>query len=178
MSIFKTLLNLVAPGSGTAVDIVSQVIKGVTGQDDETEALKALESNPGALAEVQKQLSMERVSFEEQATAQLQARVKNLDAVNATMRVELERGDKFQKYWRPLNGYLFGVTLFLNYGVVPLVNAFTKKIIVVAQIPELVFVAWAGVVGVAVASRGKEKLAKLGNNGPSLLQSLVSGFKK
>ena len=176
MKPFKILggiLGLVAPQAAAAVGIVESIARTVSGdQSSDPEALeKAIIENPELLAEVKQAAMAREIEIERERT-------KQVEAVNETMQAELQHGTSFQKGWRPLNGYLFGITLFVNYAIVPLANIWTVKLVIPANIPELVFSFWAGVVGVAVHSRGKEKLAKLGNPDPSILEAVIGAFKK
>jgi uncharacterized coiled-coil protein SlyX len=200
MNILKTLLGVIAPRVVDAVIpgggmLLEGIVRGVTGDKDTPieELEKQIADNPELLAQVKQAVMEKEIALEQEATKQFEAQVENMGQVNETMQAELDKGEKFQKYWRPANGYLFGITLFINYGLTSLANillkAFSDPIILKnsevifrevhpASIPEMVFSFWAGVVGVAVHSRGKEKLAKLGNNGPNLLQTIVAGLKK
>jgi len=160
--LFPFAANMIVPGAG---------IKEVTGLDDEAEIEKLMHSDPEIYSQVLDSLNAKEIELAREDT-------KRQQAVNETMRAELVGGSRFQKGWRPLNGYLFGITLFVNYAIVPLVNIWTDKLVIPANVPELVFSFWAGVVGVAVHSRGKEKLARIGNDGPGLLESLAAGLLK
>lgn len=51
--------------------------------------------------------------------------------------------------WRPYNGILFGTTVFCCYFLLPLLK------IPVPNIPELVWLAWGSILGIASWHRGK-----------------------
>lgn len=51
--------------------------------------------------------------------------------------------------WRPFNGFLFGITVFSVYVILPLAK------LPIPAIPESVWLAWGGILGVASWFRGK-----------------------
>jgi hypothetical protein len=65
-----------------------------------------------------------------------------------------------QRSWRPFNGFLFGITLFLDYLGSQVFTAIYKVPtgFIWEHIPSAVYVLWAMVLGVYVVSRGKEKI--------------------
>ena len=158
--LFPFAANMLIPGAGTVLD---GVIKDITGLDDEAEIEKLMHSNPEIYAQVLDSLNEKETELAREDT-------KRQQAVNETMRAELVSGNRFQRGWRPFNGYLFGITVFLSY---PIPALFGKDI---PNIPAGLWVMWAAVLGVSAHSRGREKLAKMGNNGPGLLESLAAGL--
>lgn len=101
---------------------------------------------------------------------------KRIESVNKTMQVETKSEHWMQWSWRPFNGYLFGITLFLNYVVPSIANIILAffhitdtvpdgmmfsevvRVVPVGVIPEFVLIAWGAVLGVTSWTRGKEKL--------------------
>lgn len=88
-------------------------------------------------------------------------------AVNSSMQAEAKSEHWMQWSWRPFNGFLFGITLFCNYGVPMLINSFILPFlsspharIESATIPEGVFMAWGAVLGVSAWHRGLMKTKK------------------
>lgn len=73
------------------------------------------------------------------------------DVANVNTSIQAEaKSDHWPTYsWRPFNGFLFGITIFGVYFLLPLLH------IVVPTIPETVWVAWGAVLGVASWFRGK-----------------------
>jgi len=59
--------------------------------------------------------------------------------------------------WRPFNGFMFGLTLFCCYVLLPL---FGKPPV---HIPEVVMMSWAGILGVSAWHRGAQKRGDAGN---------------
>ena len=56
--------------------------------------------------------------------------------------------------WRPANGYLFGITLFGSYFLLPLIGKDP------VTLPEPVLMSWAAVLGITAWTRGTEKANK------------------
>lgn len=164
-------------GSDKAEHVAEKVIdfaKGVTGKEDAEEAAKVLEANPELALKFQQALYTYELGIEQEQT-------KRLEAVNRTMQTEAVSGSVLQRIWRPINGLLFGFTIWCDYFVaqivVPMLNhhfilnaaKFSKDTgieidplhFIWDHVPMPVYVLWAGVLGVAVASRGKEKITKM-----------------
>lgn len=75
--------------------------------------------------------------------------VKATAEVNQTMRVEAGAEHWPTYSWRPFNGFLFGITIFCSYFLLPLFK------IPVPTIPESVWLTWGGILGIASFFRGK-----------------------
>ena len=145
-----------------AVDIAQTI----TGTSDPQSATVALESNPEMAVRFQEAINARDVEMAKEDT-------KRIQAVNATMQSESKSEHWAQWLWRPFNGFLFGTTLFLNYGLPPIGNMFiawlgetqlvADKVIFMTpnltsgSIPEWVFMAWASVLGVSAWHRGAAK---------------------
>lgn len=69
--------------------------------------------------------------------------------VNKTMQVEAASEHWATYTWRPFNGYLFGITIFGTYFILPLMK------ITPPVMPEFIWIAWGGILGVASFFRGK-----------------------
>lgn len=163
--------------SDKAEEVAEKVVgfaKIVTGQDDPQEAAKILETNPALALQFQQSLYTYEIGLAQEDT-------RRLEAVNKTMQAETVSGSVLQKIWRPINGLLFGFTLWCDYFlaqiIIPIINyhyafeaaekadVFLKlgvKPFTIAwqHIPMPVYILWAGVLGAAVISRGKEKITK------------------
>lgn len=124
---------------GAAVNIA----KKVTGTDDPDSAVAALEQNPDLALQFEKAVMTHEVQMEREKT-------KRIEAVNQTMQAESKSEHWMQWSWRPANGFMFGITLFAAYVLLP---AFDKSI----SIPEWVLIAWASVLGVTSWHRGLHK---------------------
>lgn len=123
-----------------AVDIA----KAVTGEADPDKAVQALQKDPQAALKYKEALiAHDAVMAREES--------RRIAEVNATMQAEA-KSEKWPQYaWRPFNGFMFGVTLFANYVLLP---AFSKS---PTDIPEIVWIMWGSVLGVTAWHRGKEK---------------------
>ncbi len=123
-----------------AVDIA----KAVTGESDPDRAIKAMQADPEVALRFK-----EAVMSHDEAMAREDSR--RIAEVNATMRAEA-KSEKWPQYmWRPFNGFMFGVTLFSNYVVLPAIGKTPT------DIPEIVWVMWGAVLGVTAWHRGQEK---------------------
>lgn len=139
---------------GAAVGAVGAMIAsalGVGGTPDEVS--QALATNPDAavkIKEIEKSRQVELQALTVQViTAQLAAESAAIQAVNATMQAEV-KAEHWPTYsWRPFCGFVFGVTFFGVYFVLPLVNV---------PVPVVPFEAWTAlgaILGVASWFRGK-----------------------
>lgn len=82
-------------------------------------------------------------------TKQKEIEVSSQLIVNETMRLEAA-AEYWPTYsWRPFNGFLFGITIFCCYFMLPILNH------PVPEIPELVWVIWGSILGIASFFRGK-----------------------
>jgi hypothetical protein len=161
-------------GAQKAVNIA----RSITGQADPESALKELGSNQEFAMKFQ-------VAVMSHELAMAQEETKRIQAVNETMRAESVSEHWPQWSWRPFNGYMFGITIFMNYAFPQIVNMFiraagdplkdgTYALLVPGTIPEFVFMAWAAVLGVSAWHRGKEKLVKHGVELKELIQRRLS----
>ncbi len=162
---------LIATGLGGPIagGFVGKLLKETTGTDDVDEAEKILQADPALYLKFQTKLM-------EAETEQARIVDENLTArqgqVNTTMQAELVSGSKWQKGWRPFNGYMFPIAIISCYFILPISG---KE---VPPIPWEMWVLWASVLGVSAHSRGKEKLTAMGNQGSGILGTLIKGFKR
>ncbi len=140
------------PLGGVAADVVGKVL-GV--QDSTVESIKATLSGmpPEQLlkfktAELEVQLRMQEIGFKSVFDlAELE--VKSISEVNQTMRVEAGAEHWPTYSWRPFNGFLFGITIFCSYFLLPILDIDTP------DIPSEVWLTWGGILGIASFFRGK-----------------------
>lgn len=120
---------------------------------DPEDVSKVLTTNPDAAVKL-RQIEAERsVKLQELLVAaeqnRLTAETSQIQAVNATMQAE-SKADHWPTYtWRPFVGFVFGVTFFGTYFMLPLLKL---------PVPVVPFEAWAcigAVLGVASWYRGK-----------------------
>ena len=95
----------------------------------------------------------------------------DLSEVNTTMRAE-GKSDHWPVWaWRPFNGFLFGITMFSVYFVLPLMKITPPKI------DYTTWMMWAAVLGVTSMGRNALKQAQEGNKPPGLMDALASRLK-
>ncbi len=164
---------------------VVDVVKRVTGIANPEEAAAAIRADGAMQAKFKEMVLTYQFKFEQEKT-------KQIEAVNRTMQAEAKSEHWMQWAWRPFNGFLFGITLFLGYIVPALTNVwlaaggYTNKIITAApfegmapivnevartvpyaQIPEFVLVAWGAILGVTSWWRGKGKTTAIEQTPPA-----------
>ncbi len=157
---------------------VINIAKKLTGLDDAEAAINDMKINSELQIKFKEAVLDYQYKMEQEYS-------KQLESVNKTMRSEANSEHWMQWSWRPFNGFLFGITLFLGYIIPALVNVLlatfnvTNKVITsapflggsdivneivrtvpYAQIPEFVLVAWGSVLGVTSWWRGKQKAVK------------------
>ncbi len=167
-SVGKTIAN-VAPILGTllggpiggAAGTAIKLISSSFGVEETPDAVyEAIKSDPEALAKVKivelnNQVELQKL-FVESQKLEVQKEVSALAEVNATMRAESKSEHWAQYSWRPFNGFMFGISMFGIYFVLPLAGK------TIPDIPYFVWVAWASVLGVTTWHRGKEKRIQAG----------------
>lgn len=154
--------TLLGGPAGAAVGALIASGLGVGNSPDEVSV--ALASNPDAAVKL-KQIEKERqVDLQglavQYASNVLATETATLQAVNSTMQVEA-KAEHWPTYaWRPFCGFVFGVTFFGVYFVLPLLKL---------PVPVIPFEAWAAlgaILGVASWFRGKAQADPL-NSIPS-----------
>ena len=156
---FAPLLGdlLPIPGAG----IAGKLIASAFGCDNTPDAIaQAIAADPDAGIKLATIESNNRAALEGQLIA---AETSRIQSVNQTMQVEAKSEHWMQWAWRPFNGFLFGITLFMVYALPSIINTlvpiFADKwtAVAVAHVPEVVFMAWGAVLGVTAWHRGKNK---------------------
>jgi len=133
-------------------------VAGVPGAGVLDKAFNFLETK-GMSSETKAELSrLRQENVHELATVQANADAKRISEVNETLRTELKEGNWFQKGWRPLLGYSLAGYVINNFILIPWFPEL-KPIIMDTQTITMLGAA----TGLAVWSRGKEKLAKFMN---------------
>ncbi len=124
--------------SDKSIDAVKNTLSGMTAQD-----MLLLKQ-----ADYDFQVKMQTLGFDSvYKLAELESR--NVEAVNKTMQAEAAAEHWPSYSWRPYNGFLFGTTIFGCYFLLPLFK------IPPPVIPEFVWIAWGGILGIASYFRGK-----------------------
>lgn len=124
------------------------IAKAVTGLVDPREAVDALSSSPDLEAKFRENVMNYQLALAQEDT-------KRVMAVNQTMQEESKSERWPQWSWRPFNGFLFGITVFCNYIVLPILDKATVDNI------EVALAAWSAVLGVSAWHRGKGKVAMI-----------------
>jgi hypothetical protein len=156
--------NFVVPGSGS---LVASLMRKVTGDDTQTpieDVAKKIADDPALYIELQK-----AVMTHEASLAEIDAR--KLETVNATMREESKSEHWPQYSWRPFNGFMFPLTFGLVYFLLPLLDK------TIPSIPELAWVGWLSILGVATWDRGKQKRAEIGEQRSGLIDTVVKAIR-
>lgn len=150
-----------------AGDVIDIAMKA-TGKSDPQDAMTALEQTPELALQFQQALMSYSLKMAQEDT-------KRLQAVNATMQAESKSEHWPQYSWRPFNGFMFGITMFMNYGFPHIVNMFHKVSathLVSGTIPTELFVAWGAILGVTAWHRGVNKRIENGDTPASPLTKL------
>ena len=152
--------RMVGPSAGKVAEKVIGIAQKISGKADPQEAHDAVIKDPALHVEFEKASMNLEIELAREDT-------KRLIAVNETMREELKAGG-IKGFWRPFNGILFGVTLFIDKILAQTLLMFvnTKYNLELSWDPvnPAVYIFWAGVLGVSAHSRGKEKLEKVKRN--------------
>jgi hypothetical protein len=143
--------TLIGGPAGAAVGALIASGLGVGNTPDEVSV--ALQTNPDAavkLKQIEKERQVELQGLAVQHAGNvLAAETAQVQAVNQTMQVEA-KSEKWPTYsWRPFCGFVFGISFFGVYFVLPLLKL---------PVPSIPFEAWAAlgaVLGVASWFRGK-----------------------
>ncbi|MBN1104740.1 MAG: hypothetical protein JXL84_15080 [Deltaproteobacteria bacterium] len=147
----------------TAEKVVG-IAKDITGVEDPEAALRALESNPELALKYQEALMNYELERYREGT-------KRIGIVNQTMQTESKSEHWPQYSWRPFNGFTFPMAILLIYFVLPAAGK------IVPSVPELVWIGWLSILGVATWDRGKEKRAMTGEGKPGLLQTAINAVR-
>lgn len=137
-----------------AKDVVG-IAQNITGESSPKTAMEALANSPELVLQFKEATMDYQLKIAQEETSRLQT-------INATMVAESKSEHWPQYSWRPFNGFLFGITLFCNYGITAIVNTWASTPSVAQTIPEIVFIVWGSILGVTAWTRGNEKAAKAG----------------
>uniref|UniRef100_A0A6M3ITU9 Putative holin n=1 Tax=viral metagenome TaxID=1070528 RepID=A0A6M3ITU9_9ZZZZ len=145
-------------------EAVAGIATAITGQGTPEQAVSMIKADPEA------QLKFQAVYLTYEAEI-YREETKRLEAVNETMRAE-SKSERWPQYsWRPFNGFSFPVAVMGIYLLLPILGK------TVPSVPEMVWVGWLAILGVATWDRGKEKRVKAGESKPGLLQGVIEAIK-
>ena len=160
--------------AGPAGAAAGRLVASALGVEDKPDAVaEALKADPQALAkvrelELQQAVDLRKLAIQAEQN-QLAADTQRILAINATMQAEAKSEHWLQWAWRPINGILFGVTLTLNYVAPAIINALvlpwldaSVKPVVAGTIPDMVFISWGAVLGVAAWHSGVQDRLRVG----------------
>ncbi|RVU39028.1 hypothetical protein EOI86_07160 [Hwanghaeella grinnelliae] len=158
ISAAPALIGLFDNGDDSTVSkvakLASGIARGVTGTDDDGNALAALQADPELLLEYQRQTAQRAISLYQEET-------KRLLAVNETIRAEAASADPYVRRMRPTMGYalIFSWTMTMAAVVYVIVTdpaAASTVIIALADLSIMWSVALS-VLGLYVYKRSEDK---------------------
>lgn len=169
--------TLVSGATGNPIigGAVAAIVKGILGKPDDGSPV--LESEAQEIVKNPEMYLKLRTMLQEMEIEKLREQTKQMGMVNETMQAESRSESKAQRGWRPFNGFLFGITLFCDYVASQVLLAAMESELVWVHVPPGVYVMWAGILGVTVASRGAEKISKLSPSA-GMMGIIKSGFGK
>jgi hypothetical protein len=158
-----TVANIALPGSGTIIEKLMRKVTGDTTSDIEVLAAQ-IENDPKLFLELQRDAMAHETSL-----AQVEA--AKLESVNTTMREESKSEHWPQYSWRPFNGFSFPLAILLIYWLLPMLGK------IVPDVPEMVWIGWLSILGVATWDRGKEKRSKAGELNPGIIANTIKAIR-
>ena len=182
-TIAPAVANYFIPGGGALVD---GLLRAVTGDKDSPleDLAEKVQQDPALYIEFQKIVMEQEAKLAEIEARKEETKSKRLESVNRTMRVEAKSEHWAQWSWRPFNGYMFGITIFSVYFMIPITNGLLSSIfesftsIPIPSVPESIWIGWGAILGVTTWHRGKAKRAKAGEQSPGILESVINSIKK
>lgn len=174
------------PAGATAGALIARGL----GCEETPEAVsQAIKQDPEAFVKIKKIESEERIEMAnialEEKRMLVEAGSKDMGTVNATMQVEAKSDKWWVSGWRPFNGFMFGITMFMVYFFLPLVfgliEAFAEGSpeLEVPEIEYFVWLAWASVLGVASWHRGMKQRLDSGEVGkPGIMGAIANRIKR
>lgn len=187
-----TLLGT-AIGGGAGGSLLGGIVADVLGvENDPDEISKAIDRDPEAAVKLRQIQSEERVNLREiaskQAIAEIEAGTARHQAINETMRAELQAADNYRARWRPTFGYV------MAFNMATISIAFFAAVVAVIVTPEqggniadgfsamlasfvTVFSLGLGVLGIQVHKRSQDKRLAAGIQEPGILQKLGGALR-
>lgn len=165
-------------GRDNAAEVAEKAIgmaKSVAGVDDGQQALDAIRANPELLVRYQE--SMNAIVM-----AQIDSEVRQLEAINNTMRAEYASADPYVRRARPTWLYVTAFTwalqaIALLVAVIFYPSLAASVIQAVSELTSMWGVALA-VIGVAIKSRSDDKARQQGQAVPNTFQALANVFNR
>lgn len=151
------------------------IARTLSGKEEPQDAFDVLRANPQLLAQFQQAMN-------DVVIAELEAVTRRLEAVNHTMRTEIESSDPYVRRARPTFLYIMaGTWAVQTLGLVLAIVLWPVEAPkILASIGELAFM-WAialSVIGVYVKVRSDDKKVAQGQEPPSALESIGNIFRR
>lgn len=151
---------LMGDKAGDVADKVVTAATSIAGTDNPQDAIEYLNANPELQLKFQQELNHIVI-------AELEAETKQLETINATMRVEAVSTDWFVRRWRPFFGYTIAVTWFvlmmaLGVVIVKYPSDAPAVITAMASLSTMWAIALA-VLGISVNKRSQDKCVAAGH---------------
>ena len=164
--------------AGQVADKVITAANVIAGTDDTKKALEYLQANPELQLKFQQEMNHIVI-------AELEAETKQLETINATIRIEAESSDPFVRRWRPFFGYIVAITWLIMMGALGIVivaspNDAPSVINAMNNLAGIWSVALA-VLGVAVNKRSHDKQVAAGQTPTTIFGAIaqkISSTKK
>ncbi|MCC7082186.1 MAG: hypothetical protein IT530_16055 [Burkholderiales bacterium] len=161
-------------GAENAADVAEKVgglAQSITGAETPELALERLRSD----ARLAEQFAMQAQAL---ALAELDAEIRQLEAINATIRAEATSQDPYTRRWRPTWGYMTSVcwlvqTCAISWAIVMKPAEATQILEAVGSL-SVQWITALSVLGVAVATRTSEKRAALGIPQPLGIKAAIA----
>ncbi len=179
MSILGNLAKTIAPiaasvflpGSGS---LVNKIMRDITGDGEEVPQ-SAVEDKIAEDPQLLVQYKQALMNHETEL-AKLEVDLERVDAgrletVNVTMREEGKSEHWPQWLWRPFNGFLYGITIFCVYFLLPVLD---KPI---PSVPTEIWIGWGAVLGITTWHRGKRKRTQDGDTDQGFFLNTIKAIR-
>lgn len=183
----KSLANVGLRAVGAAVGgpfgaSIGGQLASVLGCDNEPDAVQQAlaTASPDTLVKLRELDTQIQLANIEAGIQERKADTIDLQTVNETMRQEAKSEHWAQWLWRPFNGFMFGITFFCVYFLIPLINfgMDTGNRIEIPHISESTWMIWGTVLGVTAWGRNTLKQAQAGNAPPTILGAVATRIKE
>lgn len=168
--------NIVLPGTGSIIDgLMDTVLKKNAGHSpaslmmlsDEKKA-EIINSNPELLAALKSKAMILEADL-------AKAQVENMGQVAGTIQAELKHTGKTAG-WRSFNGFMYPIAVLLCYVGIPVWNSYHPLSYCQVNVPEMLWLIWGGILGVAAVGKTKERTGNA--QAPGILGTVLNKFTK
>jgi len=163
-----------------AAGVASKVARAITGEDNDDNALAAIQSNPELLTQYQAETNRLTLSLYREDT-------KRLQTVNETIRKEANSKDPYVRRWRPTFGYCMSIAWVVQFfgtiaAVIGAVFVNPEKsgeiLKGLAEVNAATLGLWGialSVIGVSVVQRSRDKQIAAGQTPPPGVLGSIAG---